>query len=285
LSIFDEDFSGDSIGSFPTGWVSLGLGGSVIAGPDYFTGKAFQPAPSGGMKKGPDQGTGGSFTNCTTYFAYKYDQNVGPGGLIFSLYNAVLLSLGGGQTAVFSLFVESDRTITADAPGVFLGNSQWPISDSNWNFFQVVIQFGSINVSGTVFLTVQCDVIINGRDRISVAPTTTNAIVSSLPTGGADCEQWQFQSQVTGNIFSNITANSTVDAIPTYPHPGTPVGKVSQAVLEPIIFPTNAFGRVSQSAIEVNILPTTANMIISQMVIELLLSNVNLGGGWRIYEA
>ena len=280
MSIFDEDFSTDTIGTFPTGWGSLGLGGSVIAGPDYFSGKAFQPAPSGGARKGPNEGIAGTFNSVTTYFAYKYDQNVGPGGLVFQLLNATL----SAATVIFSLYVENDRTISATAPGIFLGNSNFAISDNDWNFFQVNVTLGTANVSGTVFLTVATDIIINGIDRLSIITQTTNAVVSSLPTGGADCEQWQFQANIQNTIFSNITANSGIDPIPNYPHPGSPFGRVSQAVIEPIELVSSSNARVSQGVIEIQELPSTANVRISQMVIELLLANA-VAGGWQIYEA
>ena len=280
MSIFDEDFSTDTLGTFPTGWGVIGLGGSIVANPDYFSGKAFQASPGGGMRKGPNEGLAGTFNSTTTYFAYKYDQNVGPGGLVFQLLNATLSS----ATVVFSLYVENDRTISGYAPGIFLGNSNFAISDSDWNFFQVNVTLGSANVSGVPHLTVAVDVVVNGNDRLSVISMTTTAPLASLPTGGADCEQWQFQANPQNTIFSNITANSGLDPIPNYPHPGSPFGRVSQETIETVNLVSNSSGRVSQGVIEIPQLPSTANARISQLVIELIAANTP-ATGWQIYEA
>jgi hypothetical protein len=98
-------------------------------------------------------------------------------------------------------------------------------------WFQINVQFGS---SGS-FMTADMAVAINGLPVVSSAWTTTQ-LLANIPVN-----YWNsvnFQGAGLGIEFGRLSIYDTPQTIPSYTHPGTPLGRVNQGVIELVKFPT-----------------------------------------------
>lgn len=195
-------------------------------------------------------------SSATVYAAIKFDDTFN-NAAFFQFFNGDPLG-GPASHAVFTLALNFDATISAFAPNATLvatpcAVSAAPIKSNAWHFLQV--NFVMHDIAG--FVTIDFEVAI---DKVTVFSGTvvTGVAITDLVTGTA---QWNFIRM--GNSFKwDEWTLDTLQAIGTFPDPGSPAARVTTGVAE-IIEST-----------------TSANAVVSTGLIELI-----IGGQGYVYEA
>lgn len=277
--IFDDDFSAYTIGTFPGTWRAIFLGGSVQnTGLGGSPGLQFNP---GGViqKDNLKDPAVNTQPDVTVFFAFQG----GDSGSICSLHNINPITLGDDNN-LLEVIVERDGSITVQTTGAIIGNTQLPVSWKNWYFLQLNATFDQALVGGIFYVKVTVTLALQGQILINNLVGISNVPVSTLVAGmGINCYDFG-AADIHGATIDNVRAEHPSVAINTYPHPGTPFGRFSQAIVELAETANLALGRVSQAVVELSELPTTQKVRASQLVIEII-ANLAVGEGWMVYEA
>ncbi len=275
---FDQDFEGLLIGSGPP--PGFNGEGQVIAGGANGSSKSYQLGSNAGIST--NLGSQTTVAACSIFCWVYISGDIALPNALINLKS--LDTITGIGAVVFTLGFEQDSSISCRSFNKNpFGNSGVPFQRNRWTFLQCNVTFGSgvDPISGLIYMTAACDLALGGQLIISNALSgLTNELVSNLPV--TYCNTYEFiGSQV---LIDSITGEDQVP-INTYPHPGTPSGRVSQLAMEYAELPNSSNARVSQLVIEDAIIPTPF-VRISQLVIELM-ANIPGGSGSnvRIYEA
>lgn len=253
----DDDFQSYSIGTnVPFGsWTGGGFlnqivaGGSIIPGTD----RHVQIGVASGIETVP-----GYLASFSQFVALRFDRG------------DTVLRFGNSDTPInptflLAIHVEPDSTISAFIDTTLLGFSGDDLFFfRGWNFIQVNLVLTDVLVSGVNKVNLNCEIGMNGRSVMSFN-VTTGVSSSSLFTGTAAVNRFQF---VGAGHYAAYTLTS-LQAIVTYPHGGTPKAIVSQASVEVEELPDTAELSITQAAVEADLLPDTAELTISQAVIEI----------------
>jgi hypothetical protein len=209
-------------------------------------------------------------------------------------------SLVNGSIPVCGMVVNSDFTISLTiastnganpyAGGVIIATTEEQAAFFQvWQYYQLNFAFSAVPIGTLSYLVVTGTLAIDGIQRC-VGTGTTNIQPSSLYTGQANINQWQFVSQ-GGGWITNITGivGSPLPAFSVWPHPVTPLEALyTQSVAEPVKKQSSLTrpGRVTQGVVEPvkRPAPLTRQARVTQGVVEVILRRLP-GGGWYIYEA
>lgn len=263
MAYVDYDFQSDAIGThLPIGPFVAGfvLADEIVAGGPSGTDRSFELV---GQAVYTHTGYLASFTH---FIAVR---QISPGPIL-SYVNG---PNGLGQfNSLMRINMEQDGTVTArDGGGLALANSiSKYFNFYAWNFFQVNVTFSdAINLgTGLLSVRIQCEVALNGTS-ILLFDVVTAQTVAPLANGTAEVNTFIMESS-TRTDYGAYTLD-TLQAIVSYPHPGTPVCLVNQGVVEIETLPDTAVIQVQQGVIEIQNLPDTAKVLVFQGVIELIL--------------
>lgn len=276
--IYDDNFQSYAIGTnLPFGsWIGSGntaqiqSGGSIIPGTDrHFT------LATANAEVNP---TVTGFQTSISEFVGLFMTHPPSGGASSLRFQNGTNTNPNNNTTLLTLTIEQDSTITArDGQGVIIKNTQdaWFVFGS-WNFIQVNVTFADVLVSGVNHVGITLELGLNGVSVMSA--TVTTGILSSGLVGGTAAAN-RFQLVGDGN-FAAYTL-TTLQAIDTYPHPGTPSALTNHAAIELDLLPNSASIQVTHAALELDLLPNSASVIVYHALIELDLSR----GRWFISES
>lgn len=186
-----------------------------------------------------------------------------------------------GAQPVISVIVEPDATVSVSCPGATKVNSQIPIFPYlTWNLFQMTCAFSAL--PGTPpLLIVGVELYVNGTFMLS-ASIVTNINVLGLWNGLPTINQWVFTGPPNGQFFGEFYADDTVETLPFYPFPGTPLNShVSQIITElGMQYSPNA--RLTQAITEL-VTQYSPNARCTQMIVELIVAQGAPAGGFPEY--
>lgn len=276
MPYLDDDFQGYTvgtvlpfgsfIGSGNTKAIEAFTGGTGVAGTD----RCFH------LDLGLAEYVRGYLTTFTQYIALYYETTITQ-QLFYSVTNG---PNGFGQSfTLLQLRIESDGTLTAVCPvtSEILGNSGDFFFDFyTWNFFQVNVTFSDVTVLGIDYVHIHCDVVLNGQTILSFN-VTTGATIAALD--GATSQVNHFQ--LLGGRYGAFTLD-TLQAVPSYPHAGSPEAMVHQSVVEADALVDSGELEAIQSGVEVDVLPDSAELVAIQMVVEV---DVLVADRWYISES
>lgn len=247
MAIYDDDFQGYSIGdSVPFGSWLLDTGAitNVISAGH---------AP-GAMTKSyrlfgqvvVDPTIPGYIASFTEFVAVFKQQP----GRILAFANGP--NLTGHTFEILALRVEADSTLSVTGPLTeVLGNSHDAWFDYNAvNFIQVNVALSDVLILGVKFISIDCQIVLNGVEVISFS-TTTGAAVTDLTNGTSEVNKFQLQA---AEAFYSAFTLRTLTTENDYPHAGSPKARVNQASVEVDILPDSGKVRVIQAVIEVDLL-------------------------------
>jgi hypothetical protein len=163
-------------------------------------------------------------------------------------------------STLINIITETDGTISVrNGHGTLLANSgDASILHGKWFVLQTNVVLtdvaGTINASVTVAL-----------DGIVIITTSgsTESPTSSLVNGAA-------MRLLDLLLYTDDFTLATLQSIPSYQNPGTPLIRNSQGVVEVTKLPNNAAILASQGVIEATKLPDFAKLLVSQGIIELV---------------
>lgn len=288
MGIFiDDSFEGDLVGSFPAGFYSFDLGGNVQLGGDPNPSGAggfhcFQFSASGGIGVGPLQGLTAVSSICINY-SIKNLLNAGISNLLLSINARDVNNLNGGQITAFGY--NSDGTFYIQSGSVLICSSYDTLILDEWMYVQVDLSYSSTLIGGVPYITVNGQIVLNGKKIADSGGQITSSIPTSIYQVGVGANDYEWSPPgFFGGLIDNITLSTPSNSgVPYYPHGGTSKIRTTQAVIEVAELPNSANLRLTQGVMEVLELPTTANLRLTQAIIELVTQGG--GGGWEIYEA
>lgn len=276
-------------GTPPSGWNKFGSGGvnnfEDPPGGQYSTGlhkDHFWSQTFGHLDTDIQVAPALSFTLYLGWMA-----NDQPGGIATTIAEFLNTAGSGAQANVMSFQGELDGSFSIiDNNGKRIGNTGDP-SSTGKTFF---------GHSGTWYwLQLDVDLLAVGDPPTNLSITATLSIdgvtyllnvggVSPQGPGGAAINQVSYIANVPVNFaYTSLLGKQTAA---TFPNPVTGrLVRISQAVLETAIQPSDGNMRVSQMVLETVIKPSTAKIRVSQMVIELMASKKVPQGGWIIKES
>lgn len=255
----DDDFQGYSIGTnVPFGpWTGGGLFNQIVAGGSGIPGTDRHLQI--GNASGTEYSGAGYLASFSQFIALNFDQ--GNPALSFANGNTPV-----NPSVLMTLTIESDSTISVSVGTTILGFSGDKLFFfRGWNFIQVNLVLTDVLVSGVNRVNLNCEIGMNGRSVITFN-TTTNVSSSSLFTGTAAVNRFQM---VGAGHYAAYTLTS-LQAIVTYPHGGTPDAIAFQSAIELARLPDSATLKTIQGDVEIARLPDSASLHLFQGVIELL---------------
>lgn len=221
----------------------------------------------------------GYLTSASEFFAYRKVQgNPGP---VCAFGNGTNSS--GQNFQLVGIQIEQDSTVSIIGPDSdIIANSgdEW-FEYNVVNFFQIDVAVSDaivvVGSSTTTHIHVVVNVGLNGRSIVSVAKTA-NTLVNSLANHTSEINRFIL---IGAGFYSNYTLTSA-QSMPSYPHPGTPKGRVNQAIAAVDVVPNLAKIRLSQALLETDSIPDTTKIRIFQAVMEV---DSVTRAKWRVYEA
>jgi hypothetical protein len=285
-------YSGMPTGFFPIGVVFFqdvidfshgGFGGELLMN-GAFLGKSDHGYYFGGEIAHADASTQES-TFYQQFAITDHDSIIGGGGVAYATADPV--NPGTNNIVIFRVAFNNDATlIVSFAGGSFFISGTQIMNLNVWDWMQVNGTIGSTIVGGIPLITAQVDVCLHGIVILST-PTVITNINSSTAPGGPNVNLWLIFSGGNidfGSYIDNIYIYSGLVTNGTFPAPGTPKVRMSEAVVEYAKLPDSANIRMTEGLIEYVKLPSSANLRMSQGVIELI-RGANPGGGAMVYEA
>jgi hypothetical protein len=196
------------------------------------------------------------YSSGTVYAAIKFNNNWNNQAFL-KFYNGDPYG-GPSSFPVFTLATNLDGTISAFAPNATLVSVPCGVTAAGyhvggWYFLQVNVTL--VNVGGFVELTFAVSI-----DKVTVMSGTvaTGVAITSLLSGTAQFDHIYLDNNLTWDEFTF----DALQAIGTFPNPGSPKANVSTGLVE-----------VVEST-------TSANAVVSTGLIELIISGEN-----QVYEA
>jgi hypothetical protein len=262
MAIYDDDFESYALGAgIPFGsWTGSGFTNIIRAGGPQGTGQYFD-------FWGQALFTNGTYySSFTIWLGFRFTES--------TLFHSVALidcqnGLGGANftPSLVTVVNEADSTISVYANNQLVGNSGNPIEFDAWHFLQLNVTLSGIVVLGVSNVDVAVKLAVDGH-KIIDTHLTTSISVASLQNGIASCNRFFLLGPAA---FDNFTLD-VLAAMPSYPHPGTPLARVTQGALELGQLPDSAQVLVTQGTIELGQLPNSAQVLVTQGVIELILA-------------
>lgn len=246
MAIYDDDFQSYSLGaSVPFGsWqLETAITNVIVAG-NCPTGMTKSFRLFGGVVLDPT--IPGYITSFTTFVALFKQQR----GNVLVFSNGP--NLTGHTFEILAIRIETDSTVTVSGPQTeVLANSKDAWFDYNSvNFLQVNVTLSDVMVSGVNHIHIACKIALNGVKIIDFSTTTTTAVTD---LANATSEVNRFELQAAECYYSAYTLD-TLQAIVSYPHPGSPQALVYLAAVEANALPDTAQLRVQQAVVEADCL-------------------------------
>lgn len=167
------------------------------------------------------------YTGFSASFALKLNNSSDPQGQIITV-DSLANPYQGAHLAAIRILTDGTIAIVAPAGSAFSAPqavSDYALHPEAWYWFQVDCQFGASGGN----LTANMSVTVNGIQVVS-SSWNTGTSVSSFPV--AYWNSLQFAGAGNGIEFSRLTIYSTTQTIPSYAHPGSPIARVNQGVIE-----------------------------------------------------
>jgi hypothetical protein len=147
--------------------------------------------------------------------------------------NGVILQFYGDNAVDFSaalatikVLADGTLALTDSSETAFYAVSDFSLLCNSWHWLQVNIAFGQANG----FITYAIEIAVNG---ISVLTANVTTNVDPTPYGPyLYCNYIVLGGAGTAGYLGRLTITDVIQPIGTDPHPGTPVAKVSQGVIE-----------------------------------------------------
>ena len=222
-------------------------------------------------------------TSASVFFAFYADQSRFASGETLELFDFVNGPNGSSQYAsLLSVRLETDTTMSCYAGSQFVCNSidKFPRLQT-WNFLQINVTFSTATILGVDFVHVVVHVALNGEEIMSSSGFDTTLQVSLLLGTAAKVNIFRLRSN---SILIDNFKQDTLQAIVTYPNPGTPKNKVYQGSAELPLLPDSALLNIFQGPAEINILPDNVRLRAIQGVVELLHTIDVTPGLWKVKE-
>jgi hypothetical protein len=306
-TLWDDNFSSYSPGpGHPTGWFDP-TGSATIVAFSTMTGSSEAPGffeqtgqglflPGDALYRLDTPSTNSSVQVVWSMWGGFYGNSVPP----LTLYNVDLSTYTGSWPGAGNplcwVTVNNDYTMSINARGTAGGTiGVYPFAITNdqvyfpkvWQMWQLNAEIGSVSVDGTLLVTVNAALALEGEEVCS-GFITTNLPLANLYLGNESVNQYQFG--LNQNMYlSNFTGivGSPLPPFGTFPHPGTPDAYYTQSVAEVMKMPDSSVrqGRITQSVNEIIKLPSTTvrQARLTQGVVEIILRP--LPGSWQVYEA
>ena len=243
--LLDENFQSYADGTTPP-YANLSGGGGVVvqdtqAGP-YGDSKSLQMGATSGVtypilpnitleeaEEGVTYASLGvpSYSTATVWQALFVNYYPAMNGDIL-IFNSNLNPFSGISIAAVRILPDGTVAITAPRSSAFSNNqaiSTYALYPGKWYFFQTTISFSTDGTSVIVNMTVA----VNGVPIVASNWTTVQSL------SGVPALYWNnitFGGCGNGCFIDRLTIDQPVDAMPSFPHPGTPVARVSQGVIE-----------------------------------------------------
>jgi hypothetical protein len=290
MATFEDDFESYTIGAHPPigGWTSPfnnPNASTIVAGGSAAAGAASTKAISilgGSIVKDFNP----SFYSAATIFCHFFPTQA----TFVSGENVNVVNLLNGPNGIsrytefIRLQLEVDTTLSCYCGTQFICNSgDFAVRLQSWNFLQINVEFTTVTIAGVDFLRIlSLHVAIDGIEIMSKTNVDTGVQIASLL--GADHTYNILEFLSNRMIIDNVSWNSTLQTLLTYPHSGSPFDKVYQGNVEIPILPDSADISVFQGIAEFPILPDNTNMRAFQGVVELILLDSVIQGLWKVRE-
>lgn len=179
------------------------------------------------------------------------------------------------RNPLVSIAVESDLSISCVITGQPHQNSlAQSVFVDTWQYYQLNVLVSQINVGGTNYYTVDCQLAVNGIKVVdSGGPLTTSLVVDPLVGPYTNQIGWTAPGGVT-SYTGEFSATDGAQTIPFYANPAVTVNsRVSQVIAEVAKSSDPSNARVSQVIAEVMKSTTTSNARVSQVIVEIIKGN------------
>jgi hypothetical protein len=168
-----------------------------------------------------------SYSAATVFQALFIDYYPAMNGQILT-FNSNLSPFAGVAPAAVRILSDGTVAVTAPASSAASANqaiSTYSLTPGKWYFFQTNISFSN---DGT-YVIVTITVAVNGVPVVT-ASWTTGQLLSGVPA--LYWNNLQVGTAGNGGYIDRLTIYSDVEIMPSFPHLGTPVARVTQGVIE-----------------------------------------------------